>query len=224
MVKSQVTAHFTVVFQLFMQILILCPAVVNMFQLQNLLTLSLFAQCLLNGPLRVHYVLSRLVRLVKCKHLTFLSEVPLSYLCICLFFRCLYTSVGAVCLPAQLAMPVITQLLRGLPRNKILASSLLPCQQHQSQLAPTSPRPGSRRPSVVCLNQHLRSYQTTSVLCSYILTPPQVNSILKANEYSFKVCGVIHENTLTITRSFYLTICVHFGSRCQSLMGRMCHQ
>lgn len=154
-----------------------------------------------------------------------LSEVPLSYLCICLFFRCVYKSV--VCtlsVPAPSAMPVITHLLRGLPRTKISASSLLPCQQHQSQLVPISHRPASRRPSLVCLSQqHSRSYQTTSVLCSYILTPPQVNSILKANEYSFKVCGVIHENTSPHI-SFYLTICMRFGFRCQSLMGRMCHQ
>ncbi|XP_045901329.1 pyruvate dehydrogenase [acetyl-transferring]-phosphatase 1, mitochondrial-like [Micropterus dolomieu] len=82
-------------------------------------------------------------------------------------------------------MPVTSQLLRGLPRTKVLASSLLPCQQHQSRLGPITHRPASRRPSQS--PQHSRSYQTTSVLRSYILSPPQVNSILKANEYSFKV-------------------------------------
>ncbi|XP_069393625.1 pyruvate dehydrogenase phosphatase catalytic subunit 1 isoform X1 [Paralichthys olivaceus] len=84
-------------------------------------------------------------------------------------------------LSASSAMHVTSQLLRGLPRTKILASTLLPCQQHQSHLAH---RPASRRWQS---HQHLRSYQTAAVLRSYILTPPQVNSILKANEYSFKV-------------------------------------
>uniref|UniRef100_A0A4W6CCL4 [Pyruvate dehydrogenase [acetyl-transferring]]-phosphatase 1, mitochondrial n=1 Tax=Lates calcarifer TaxID=8187 RepID=A0A4W6CCL4_LATCA len=89
---------------------------------------------------------------------------------------------------APSAMPVTSQLLRGLPRTKVLASGLLPCQQHQSHLLPVTPRPASRRPSHVWQSpQHSRSYQTASVLRSYILTPPQVNSILKANEYSFKV-------------------------------------
>lgn len=85
-------------------------------------------------------------------------------------------------------MPVTSQLLRGFPRAKLLASGLLPFQQHQSQLGPITNRPTSRWPSRVSQShQHTRSYQTTSELRSYILTPPQVNSILKANEYSFKV-------------------------------------
>uniref|UniRef100_A0A0F8AS45 [Pyruvate dehydrogenase [acetyl-transferring]]-phosphatase 1, mitochondrial n=1 Tax=Larimichthys crocea TaxID=215358 RepID=A0A0F8AS45_LARCR len=85
-------------------------------------------------------------------------------------------------------MPVTSQLFRGLPRTKVLASGLLPCQHHQSHLAPITQRPASRRPSCMWQgHQHSRSYQTTSALRSYILTPPQVNSILKANEYSFKV-------------------------------------
>lgn len=98
----------------------------------------------------------------------------------------------AVCLcacSAPSAMPVTSQLLRGLPRTTVLASSLLPCQQHQSQLRPITHQPASRQPTRTWQShQHSRSYQTTSVLRSYILTPPQVNSILKANEYSFKVC------------------------------------
>uniref|UniRef100_A0A3Q3Q0Y2 [Pyruvate dehydrogenase [acetyl-transferring]]-phosphatase 1, mitochondrial n=1 Tax=Monopterus albus TaxID=43700 RepID=A0A3Q3Q0Y2_MONAL len=85
-------------------------------------------------------------------------------------------------------MPVTTQLLKGLSRTKVLASSLLPCQQHHSQLAPITHRPATRWLSHMWWShQHSRSYQTASVLHSYILTPPQVNSILKANEYSFKV-------------------------------------
>lgn len=89
-------------------------------------------------------------------------------------------------------MPATSQLLRGLPRAKVLASSLLPCQQHQSQLMPLTHGPGRRGSSHIWLSQQQsRSYQATSVLRSYILTPPQVNSILKANEYSFKVCGVV---------------------------------
>ncbi|XP_042280823.1 pyruvate dehydrogenase phosphatase catalytic subunit 1 isoform X2 [Thunnus albacares] len=85
-------------------------------------------------------------------------------------------------------MPVTSQLLRGLPRAKVLASGLLPCQQHQSHLGPIIHRPASKRPSHMWQShQHSRCYQTTSVLHSYILSPPQVNSILKANEYSFKV-------------------------------------
>lgn len=85
-------------------------------------------------------------------------------------------------------MPVSSQLLRGLPRAQVLASSLLPCQQHQAQLGPITHRPASRWPSRTWQShQHSRSYQTTTVLRSYILSPPQVNSILKANEYSFKV-------------------------------------
>lgn len=83
-----------------------------------------------------------------------------------------------------------SQLLRGLPRTKVLASSLLPCKQHQSQPGAIPHQPASRWPSLR-LNCHSRRYNTTPVLHSYILTPPQVNSILKANEYSFKVCGFL---------------------------------
>lgn len=91
-------------------------------------------------------------------------------------------------------MPVTSQLLRGLSRTKVLASSLLPCQQHQSKLEPVTHQPACRWLSGVWKScQHSRSYQTSSVLCSYILTPPQVNSILKANEYSFKVRAPFHE-------------------------------
>lgn len=101
-----------------------------------------------------------------------------------------------VCVPACLplsAMPVTSQLLRALPRSKVFASSLLPCQQHQSQLGPVTHRPASRQPSHMWQkHQPSRSYQTSSVLHSYVLTPPQVNSILKANEYSFKVRGVMY--------------------------------
>ncbi|XP_004541427.1 pyruvate dehydrogenase phosphatase catalytic subunit 1 [Maylandia zebra] len=85
-------------------------------------------------------------------------------------------------------MPVTSQLLRALPRSKVLASSLLPCQQHQSQFGPVAHLPASRKSAHMWQRrQPSRSYQTSSVLHSYILTPPQVNSILKANEYSFKV-------------------------------------
>lgn len=124
-------------------------------------------------------------------------------------------------------MPVTSQLLRGLPRTKVLASSLLPCQQQRSQLGPITHQPASRRPSRMWQShQHSRSYQTTSVLRSYILTPPQVNSILKANEYSFKVCVVIHAYRKHISPllflSFHLNISACCGFRCQSLMGRMC--
>jgi len=90
-------------------------------------------------------------------------------------------------------MPVTSQLLRGLPRAKVFASSLLPCQHHQSQVGPIAHRPASRQPSHMLQRcQPSKSYQTSSVLHSYNLTPPQVNSILKANEYSFKVGVVVH--------------------------------
>lgn len=78
------------------------------------------------------------------------------------------------------AMPVTSQLLRCLPRAKLLACSLLPCQQHHSTSRWSSSRGWPR-------HLQARSYHSTPPLQSYILTPPQVNSILKANEYSFKV-------------------------------------
>ncbi|XP_051878850.1 pyruvate dehydrogenase [acetyl-transferring]-phosphatase 1, mitochondrial-like [Pristis pectinata] len=49
-----------------------------------------------------------------------------------------------------------------------------------------SPLLSSRKPVVLFGHFHLRNYRTT-VAQLYSLTPPQVNSILKANEYSFKV-------------------------------------
>lgn len=132
-------------------------------------------------------------------------------------------------------MPVTSQLLRGLSRTKVLASSLLPCQQHQSQLEPITHQPACRWLSGVWKSrQHSRSYQTSSALCSYILTPPQVNSILKANEYSFKVRVPFHEYkkekehiSPTWPTSFTLTIsvcCCCCCCRCLSLMERMCHR
>lgn len=160
-----------------------------------------------------HSGLCRLLHLVKStSSCCFLTE---------LFNRFVYITGMCVCVcacSAPSAMPVTSQLLRRLPCAKVLASSLLPRQQHQSQLGPITHRPASRQPS--------RSYQTTSVLRSYILTPPQVNSILKANEYSFKVCGVIHAKHVSpsLHLSFHLTIFVCGGCRCRSLMGRMCHR
>lgn len=154
----------------------------------------------------------------------------LLFLSVCLFNRLDWTLSVCVCAcRAPSAMPVTSQLFRGLPRTKVLASGLLPCQHHQSHLAPITQRPASRRPSCMWQgHQHSRSYQTTSALRSYILTPPQVNSILKANEYSFKVCGLIHAHRKHIAPSlhlgFHLTISICCGSRCQSLMGRMCHR
>lgn len=145
---------------------------------------------------------------------------------------CLQYAACVCACSAPSAMPMTSQLLRGLPRTKVLASGLLPCQQHHSQLEPSTHRPASRRPSRMWQShQHSRSYQTTSVLRSYILTPPQVNSILKANEYSFKVCRLIHEYEKHISptqhSSFHLTISICCGiccgCRCQSLMERMCH-
>ncbi|KAJ4930861.1 hypothetical protein JOQ06_025164 [Pogonophryne albipinna] len=122
---------------------------------------------------------------------TFESHLSFDHLCCC---SCIQkgTKMSSeqlqIYLKAASAMPVTSQLLRGLPRAKLLASGLLPCQQHQSQLGPITNRPPSRWPFHVSQShQHSRSYQTTSELRSYILTPPQVNSILKANEYSFKV-------------------------------------
>lgn len=162
----------------------------------------------------------------------------------CTFELCMSVHLPSVCkdqcffvcvCSAPSAMPVTSQLLRGLPRAKVLASGLLPCQQHQSHLGPIIHRPASKRPSHMWQShQHSRCYQTTSVLHSYILSPPQVNSILKANEYSFKVCGVIHAHRKhlhclsTSSRSphesFHLIIFTHCGSRCQSSMERMCHR
>lgn len=88
------------------------------------------------------------------------------------------------------AILMTSQLLRGLPRTKFLASTLLPCK-HQSQPGGIPHQLASRWPFCLGQNCHLKSYNTGPVLHSYILTPPQVNSILKANEYSFKVCGSI---------------------------------
>lgn len=98
-------------------------------------------------------------------------------------------------------MSVTYQLFRGLPRTKVFlpASALLPCQQPQSHQAPASHRPASGR-------QHRRSYQMSSVLRSYILTPPQVNSILKANEYSFKVCRMTQLNRWTSLRVRFCSV------------------
>lgn len=90
-------------------------------------------------------------------------------------------------------MPMTPPLLRGLPRTKVLATSLLQCQQQQSVLGSSTHRCAQGWPARMWQSpQCSRNYQTTSALCSYILTPPQVNSILKANEYSFKVCGLVH--------------------------------
>ncbi|CAL8290841.1 unnamed protein product [Merluccius merluccius] len=84
-------------------------------------------------------------------------------------------------------MPVASQLFRGWPRTKILASSLLPCQ-HQSHLRPVPHQAPSIHPSLSWRpHPPSRGYRVTPHLHSYTLTPPQVNSILKANEYSFKV-------------------------------------
>lgn len=91
------------------------------------------------------------------------------------------------------AILMTSQLLRGLPRTKVLASSLLPCK-HQSQPGAVPLQAASRWPTCFWQTCQSRSYNTTPVLHSYILTPPQVNSILKANEYSFKVCGFIYNN------------------------------
>lgn len=80
-------------------------------------------------------------------------------------------------------MSVTSQLLRCLlPRAKLLACSSSPCQQHQVLLGSL----GHSSASCGWLPQ-ARSYHASPPLHSYILTPPQVNSILKANEYSFKV-------------------------------------
>lgn len=122
--------------------------------------------------------------------------MPLSSVVI---FMCINISAVCVC-SALSAMPVTSQLLRGLPRAKVLASSLLPCQQHQSQLQPITHRAASKQPSRMWQSQqHSRCYQTTSALRSYILSPPQVNSILKANEYSFKVCSHIQKTLLPVS-------------------------
>lgn len=87
------------------------------------------------------------------------------------------------------AVLMTSQLLRGLPRTQVLASTLIPCKQHQSQPRGVPHQPASRWPFCLWQNCHFKCYNTAPVLHSYILTPPQVNSILKANEYSFKVCG-----------------------------------
>lgn len=79
-------------------------------------------------------------------------------------------------------MSVTSQLLRCLPRAKLLACSLPPCQQHQVLLDPLAHHSASCGWLLPA-----RSYHASPPRHSYILTPPQVNSILKANEYSFKV-------------------------------------
>lgn len=86
------------------------------------------------------------------------------------------------------AILMTSQLLRGLSRTKVLVSTLLPCK-HQSQPGGIPHQPAPRWPFCWWRNCHFKSYNTAPVLHSYVLTPPQVNSILKANEYSFKVCG-----------------------------------
>lgn len=140
------------------------------------------------------------------------------------------SALQSVCVCARLpacrvpsAMPVTSQLLRALPRSKVLASSLLPCQQHQSQFGPVAHLPASRKSAHMWQRrQPSRSYQTSSVLHSYILTPPQVNSILKANEYSFKVCWVVDKMHFAIRSSIAVVYYSCCNPRCQSLMGKMC--
>lgn len=120
----------------------------------------------------------------------------LIYTCACdltLYLHAVLVKVSACVCPCSppSAIPMTSQLLRGLPRTKVLASTLLPCKQHQSQPGAIPHQPASRWPYCLWQNCHSRSYNTSPVLHNYILTPPQVNSILKANEYSFKVCGFI---------------------------------
>lgn len=116
------------------------------------------------------------------------------HVCICFYtIFAVFVKVG-VCVCSwspPWAILMTSQLLRGLPRTKVLASTLLPCKQHQSQPGEILHQPASRWPFCLWQNYHFKSYNTAPVLHSYILTPPQVNSILKANEYSFKVCGSI---------------------------------
>lgn len=116
------------------------------------------------------------------------------------FIRCVHIGgVAFECFSAQSVMPVTSQLLRGLPRAKVFVSSLVPCQHHQNQFGLIAPVPALRQ-----RHRSGRSYQTSSRLHSYILTPPQVNSILKANEYSFKVCRVLCRNDVSLCE------CLHF--------------
>uniref|UniRef100_A0A4W5R451 Pyruvate dehydrogenase phosphatase catalytic subunit 1 n=1 Tax=Hucho hucho TaxID=62062 RepID=A0A4W5R451_9TELE len=84
-------------------------------------------------------------------------------------------------------MPVTSQLFRGFPRAKLWGSSLFPCQR-QPPCCPSSHRPTSSQPHPIWPTaMPVRGYRRSPDLHSYNLTPPQVNSILKANEYSFKV-------------------------------------
>ena len=75
-------------------------------------------------------------------------------------------------------------------------------QQQQQQLHfghAATRRPAARRPLQTWHCQlPSRGYRTTSHLHSYYLSPPQVNSILKANEYNFKVWMLVdtHKKTL----------------------------
>lgn len=105
------------------------------------------------------------------------------------------------CSPTS-AILMTSQLFRGLPRIKVLASSLLPCK-HQSQPGTVPHQAASRWPTCFWQTCQSRSYNTTPVLHSYILTPPQVNSILKANEYSFKVSGFIYLSFIIMVRVFF---------------------
>uniref|UniRef100_UPI001EAECF51 pyruvate dehydrogenase [acetyl-transferring]-phosphatase 1, mitochondrial-like n=1 Tax=Oncorhynchus gorbuscha TaxID=8017 RepID=UPI001EAECF51 len=89
--------------------------------------------------------------------------------------------------PERATMPVTSQLFRGFPRTKLWGSSLFPCQR-QLPCCPTSHRPTSSQPHPLWPTaMPVRGYRRSPDLHSYNLTPPQVNSILKANEYSFKV-------------------------------------
>lgn len=140
----------------------------------------------------------------------------------CFFIRCVH--IGGVvleCFSAQSVMPVTSQLLRGLPRAKVFVSSLVPCQHHQSQFGLIAPMPALRQ-----RHRSGRSYQTSSGLHSYILTPPQVSSILKANEYSFKVWRVLYRKCVSLCEClhFHPNICSSAFIRYQSLMGKMYHQ
>ena len=123
-------------------------------------------------------------------------------------------------------MPGAWQLFRGLPRTKILASSLLPCQ-HQSHSGPVPHQAPPRHPSLSWrLRPVSRSYRATPNLHSYTLTPPQVNSILKANEYSFKVCELmlIFNPQNQKPSVFRFKPKGDLVLRCRSLMGRTCRR
>uniref|UniRef100_A0A8C7QC46 [Pyruvate dehydrogenase [acetyl-transferring]]-phosphatase 1, mitochondrial n=1 Tax=Oncorhynchus mykiss TaxID=8022 RepID=A0A8C7QC46_ONCMY len=87
--------------------------------------------------------------------------------------------------PERATMPVTSQLFRGFPWAKLWGSSLF---QRQLPCCPTSHRPTSSQPHPIWPTaMPVRGYRRSPDLHSYNLTPPQVNSILKANEYSFKV-------------------------------------